>query len=88
MNTILIIILIIVGLIVLLLVAVVANFLMLWLQALTSGARVTFWSLFGMKIRKVDPRTIVLTRIQSVKAGLGKCRRLGTTHCHRFRKTA
>ena len=70
MNTILIIILIIVGLIVLLLVAVVANFLMLWLQALTSGARVTFWSLFGMKIRKVDPRTIVLTRIQSVKAGL------------------
>jgi len=67
----LIIILIVIGLIVLVLVAVVANFLMLWLQALTSGARVTFWALIGMKIRKVDPRTIVLTRIQSVKAGLG-----------------
>ncbi len=51
-------------------IAVVANFFMLWLQALTSGARVTLWSLIGMKIRKVDPRTIVLTRIQSVKAGL------------------
>ncbi len=61
---------IVVGLIVLLLVAVLANFMMLWLQAATSGARVTFFSLIGMKIRKVDPRTIVLTRIQSVKAGL------------------
>lgn len=62
--------LIVVGLLVLMMVAFVANFFMLWLQALTSGARVTFWALIGMKIRKVDPRTIVLTRIQSVKAGL------------------
>jgi len=70
-STVLIIILIVIGLSVLAILAVVANFLMLWLQALTSGARVTFWALIGMKIRKVDPRTIVLTRIQSVKAGLG-----------------
>ncbi len=69
-STVLIIILIVIGLSVLAILAVVANFLMLWLQALTSGARVTFWALIGMKIRKVDPRTIVLTRIQSVKAGL------------------
>jgi len=62
--------LIVVGLLVLMMVAFVANFFMLWLQALTSGARVTFWALIGMKIRKVDPRTIVITRIQSKKAGL------------------
>ncbi|MDP6060321.1 MAG: flotillin-like protein FloA [Pirellulaceae bacterium] len=62
--------LIIAGLVVAALVFILANFMMLWLQALTSGARVTFWALIGMKIRKVDPRTIVLTRIQSVKAGL------------------
>ena len=66
----LIILLILISLVVLVFVVIVANFLMLWLQALTSGARVTFWALIGMKIRKVDPRTIVLTRIQSVKAGL------------------
>jgi uncharacterized protein YqfA (UPF0365 family) len=66
----LVIVLVIVALIVLVLVAVVANFLMLWLQALTSGSHVSFWALIGMKIRKVYPRIIVLTRIQSVKAGL------------------
>ena len=70
MTTAWIIALIVAVLIVLVMITVVANFLMLWLQALTSGARVTFWALIGMKIRKVDPRTIVLTRIQSVKAGL------------------
>ena len=70
MTTAWIIALIVAVLIVVVMIAVVANFLMLWLQALTSGARVTFWALIGMKIRKVDPRTIVLTRIQSVKAGL------------------
>lgn len=47
MSTALVVVLIIVGLLVLMLVAVVANFFMLWLQALTSGARVTFWSLIG-----------------------------------------
>ena len=50
---------------------ILANFFMLWLQAFTSGAKVSFFQLVGMKLRKVDPRTIVLTRIQAVKAGLG-----------------
>ncbi len=70
MTTPILIALIVVGIIVLVMVLLLANFLMLWLQAATSGARVTFFSLIGMKIRRVDARTIVLTRIQSVKAGL------------------
>lgn len=43
----------------------------LWLQATLSGARVRFVDLIGMKFRKVDPKTIVLSRIRAVKAGLG-----------------
>ena len=70
MRIIVIIAIVIVGLISLALLALVANFAMLWLQALTSGARVAFWSLVGMKLRRVNPATIVLTRIQAVKAGL------------------
>jgi uncharacterized protein YqfA (UPF0365 family) len=46
------------------------NFINLWIQALLSGARVSIFDLIGMKLRKVDPRTIVLSRIRAVKAGL------------------
>jgi uncharacterized protein YqfA (UPF0365 family) len=49
---------------------VVAQFFTLWLRALLSGARVTFWDLIGMRLRQVEPRAIVLSRIQAVKAGL------------------
>lgn len=47
-----------------------ARFIGLWIQAMVSGARVTFGALVGMWFRKVDPRVIVLSRIQAVKAGL------------------
>jgi uncharacterized protein YqfA (UPF0365 family) len=46
------------------------NFVNLWVQALLSGAKVSIFALIGMKLRKVDPRTIVLSRIRAVKAGL------------------
>jgi uncharacterized protein YqfA (UPF0365 family) len=46
------------------------NFINLWVQALLSGAKVSIFALIGMKLRKVDPRTIVLSRIRAVKAGL------------------
>ena len=42
----------------------------LWLQALTSGARVGFIDLIMMRFRRVNPRVIVLSRIQAAKAGL------------------
>lgn len=49
---------------------VVGQFLNLWLQALLSNAPVSMWALIGMRLRKVDPRTIVFSRIRAVKAGL------------------
>ena len=58
------------GLFVLFVFVLAGQFFNLWLQALLSGARVGFGPLIGMKFRKVDPRTIVLSRIQAMKAGV------------------
>ncbi len=46
------------------------SFLSLWVQAYTSHAPVGYLELLGMKLRKVDLRTIVLSRISATKAGL------------------
>ncbi len=46
------------------------RYITLWVQALLSSASVSFFSLIAMKLRKVDPHQIVLSRIQAVKAGL------------------
>ncbi len=69
-QVLLIIVLIVVILIVLVFLALVAQFANLWIQALSSGARVGFTDLIGMKFRKVDPRVIVISRIRALKAGL------------------
>ena len=50
--------------------AIVAQFFGLWLQAYFSKASVRFTDLIGMRLRKVDSRTIVLCKIQLVKAGV------------------
>ncbi len=55
---------------VLIIVFIVWQFMYLYIQALFSGARVGMLELIGMKIRKVDARTIVYSRIRAVKAGL------------------
>jgi len=49
---------------------IVAQFFSLWLQAFASRANVTFVDLIGMRLRKVDSRTIVIGKIQLVKAGI------------------
>jgi uncharacterized protein YqfA (UPF0365 family) len=49
---------------------IVANFFQLWLQAWLSGAYVSIATLIGMRLRRVNPTTIVLSRINAVKAGL------------------
>ncbi len=49
---------------------IVAQFFGLWLQAFMSNANVTLFDLIGMRLRKVDARVIVLSKIQAVKAGL------------------
>ena len=46
------------------------QFVGLWVQAFMSNAGVSMFDLIGMKFRKVDARSIVLSRIRAVKAGL------------------
>jgi len=58
-------------LIVLILLFVLGQYVSLYIQAFTSNARVSVVDLIGMRLRKVDPRVIVLNRIRAVKAGLG-----------------
>ncbi|MBK7978100.1 MAG: flotillin-like protein FloA [Deltaproteobacteria bacterium] len=49
---------------------IVMNFGLLWLRAMASGASVSFASLIGMKLRRVNANAIVNARIMGVKAGL------------------
>jgi uncharacterized protein YqfA (UPF0365 family) len=42
----------------------------LWLQALAAHAGVSIGGLIGMRLRKVNPHVIVISRIQAVRAGL------------------
>lgn len=42
----------------------------IWIRALVSSARVSLWSLIGMRLRRVNPALIVDARIRLVKAGL------------------
>ncbi len=60
----------VVALVLLIAVVVMAQFFNLWLQAFMSGAPVGIFDLIGMRLRKVPPSVIVLSRIQAVKAGL------------------
>lgn len=48
----------------------IANFLNLYVQALLSNAHVGLLEMVGMRLRKVDLRTIVYSRIRAVKAGM------------------
>jgi uncharacterized protein YqfA (UPF0365 family) len=63
--------LIIVGIIILL-VAIFFSFIpvRLWIAAIASNAKVSLFTLVGMKLRRVKPAMIVLPLIQATKAGL------------------
>jgi uncharacterized protein YqfA (UPF0365 family) len=62
--------LVILGLFILVGVLIIGKFFKLWLQAKLSRADVKFSELIGMWLRKVDSRTIVLSRIMAIQAGL------------------
>ena len=49
---------------------IVLSFIRIYIQALFSGARITFIRLIGMRLRKVSPGIIVESRIMALKAGL------------------
>lgn len=57
--------------VIILLFAMLAKFFWLWIQAVTTRANIGLWDLFGMWLRRVDPRTIVRSKIMAVQAGLG-----------------
>ena len=61
---------VIVGLFVLFVAALVIREFALWLQAFAAGAGVSFIDLIAMRLRKVNSTVIVLSRIQSAKAGI------------------
>ena len=52
------------------LVLIFLHFIGVWIRALMSGAKVSLWSLVGMRLRRVPPSLIVDGRIRLIKAGL------------------
>lgn len=61
---------IVAAVIALVIIFVIFSFANLYIQALFSNAKVGVTELIGMKLRKVDPRVVVISRIRAVKAGL------------------
>ena len=61
---------VVLGIVVLIVLLLAAQFFSLWLQAYMSRAGVSLWELIGMRLRKVDMRSMVLNKIRAVRAGL------------------
>jgi uncharacterized protein YqfA (UPF0365 family) len=60
-----------VGLLVLLLLALLLfKYFNLWIQCITTGARIGFIDLVAMSLRKINPRVIVQSKIAGIQAGL------------------
>lgn len=69
-NTVVIIVLVVVVIVILVLLAIVGQFIGLYIRALVSGASVSIRDLIGMRIRNVNPTAIVNSRIQASRAGI------------------
>jgi uncharacterized protein YqfA (UPF0365 family) len=63
-------ILIVVGIAAVIFMVVLLKFARLWLQAYFSRADIKLSELIGMWLRKVDPRSIVLSKITAIQAGI------------------
>jgi len=61
---------IVIGILILVFLMVVLKFARLWLQAYFSRANIKLSELIGMWLRKVETRTIVISKITAVQAGL------------------
>jgi uncharacterized protein YqfA (UPF0365 family) len=62
--------LVICGIVVLVFFLLFVKFFRLWIQAYFARAEVKMSELIGMWLRKVDPRTIVISKITAIQAGL------------------
>lgn len=60
--------------ILLILFAVMARYINLWVQSIASGAGISLLHLIGMKLRSVNPDTIVRARVMAVQARLNVTR--------------
>ncbi|NUQ51108.1 MAG: flotillin-like protein FloA [Phycisphaerales bacterium] len=69
-NLILIVVGIVAAIVALVILIVVGQFISLYIQAFLSNAHVGMLEIIGMRLRKVDIRTVVFSRIRAVKAGL------------------
>ena len=49
---------------------VIGQFIGLWIQAFFASANISMFELIGMRMRKVNARVVVESKIQAVKAGL------------------
>jgi uncharacterized protein YqfA (UPF0365 family) len=70
MNGIVVILVMVLGIAALVVIGIFLHFLGVWIRALMSGAKVSLWSLVGMKLRRINPALIVDARISVIKAGL------------------
>jgi uncharacterized protein YqfA (UPF0365 family) len=70
MNLLTLVLLAVVGVAALIFVVIILNFFTIWLRALTSGAKVTFFDLIALRLRGIPVGLVVDTRITAVKAGL------------------
>jgi hypothetical protein len=58
------------GFIVLIAIIVIGKYFNLWIQSYLANARIGFFDILGMSVRKVNPTVIVRAQIMAVKAGL------------------
>jgi uncharacterized protein YqfA (UPF0365 family) len=63
-------ILVVLSIVALVFILVIGRFVNIWIQALSSGARVSFFDLIGMWLRKVPAQMVVTARISAVQAGI------------------
>ena len=61
---------VVVGIVLLVILLVITQFFRLWLQAYMSNAEVSMFDLIGMRLRRVDANTIVIAKIQLIKAAI------------------
>ena len=61
---------VVVGIVLFVILSVIAQFFRLWLQAYMSNAEVSMFDLIGMRLRRVDASTIVIAKIQLIKAAI------------------
>src|SRR5579872_2401182 len=71
---------VVVIIVVLIIGVLIFNFIGLYVRAYFSGAKVSFFELFGMRMRKVNAATIVVGRIQATQAGLQVSQREMESH--------